>query len=674
MKEKYTNQLIHASSPYLQQHAHNPVNWVEWSEEAFQQAKEEGKLVLISIGYAACHWCHVMERESFEDEHVAALMNKHLVCIKVDREERPDIDHTYMTAVQLMTKHGGWPLNCFALPNKRPIYGATYFPKKDWINVIEQLAAKYENDREEVQEYGQLLEQEMANTEYLPIQLPKLSFDDTILKQTIESWIKHFDFEEGGNNTAPKFLLPNNYEFLLQYGVQLNDSVVTEHAHFSLTKMALGGIYDQLGGGFSRYSTDRYWKVPHFEKMLYDNGQILSAFSKAYQHKKKILYKDIIEGTIAWAFREMRAPDHGFYSGLDADSEGIEGKYYTWSEEELALILGDDFGWFSDYYNINENGYWENNQFILLRKKDKNEWCAEKGVSIQGLELELERAHKKLFDARKERLAPNLDDKQLTAWNAMMVKGLVDAGLSLQHSHYIEEAINTAQWIVSNQLDAPTGKLFRVRKDGKSTIDGFLEDYAHCINAFIALHEATFEKKWLNFAKLLTDYAYNHFFDSHSKMFFFADKESDQLVRKIEVNDSVIPASNSVMAMNLLKMSKFFEGTDYLRITKQMLSNVYGQMPHYGSAYSNWGILTLALSQPFSEVVITGTDATSTRMKFGNEYIPNVVFGGGKEATSALTNDKEFSTESTIYVCENFACLAPTQSIKEAINTIKKGR
>lgn len=667
MKHKYTNALIHADSPYLQQHAHNPVNWVEWSEEAFEEAGKENKLVLISIGYSSCHWCHVMEKESFENEEVAALMNKYFICIKVDREERPDIDHTYMTAVQLMTKHGGWPLNCFALPNKRPIYGATYFPKHHWINVIEQIVEKYKTDKEHVIAYGQAMEQEMRKVETLDIQLPKLRFDDTLLKQTIEDWIKHFDFEEGGNRTTPKFLLPNNYDFLLAYGVLHKDGIVIEHVHKTLQKMALGGIYDQLGGGFSRYSIDKIWKVPHFEKMLYDNGQMLSTYSKAYQHKKKILYKDIIEGIINWLSHEMRGKDNGFYSGIDADSEGEEGKFYTWTAEELAQILGDDFGWFSDYYNVNELGHWENNQYILMRSQTKNEWCAEKGVSINGLELELARAHKKLFSVRKQRTFPGLDNKQITAWNAMVIKGLVDAGIALQNENYIDEAQKTAKWIIQHQLNESTGKLLRIRKNGKSKIDGFLEDYAHTINAFLSLYDATFNPEWLRFAKIMLTYTQTHFYDTYSKMFFFAEKEKEPLVKKIEINDSVIPASNSVMANNLFKLSKYDHQPEYLRMAKQMLSNIYQQIPHYGSAYSNWSKLTLHLSTPFYEIAITGEDAHQKRLAFGDYFIPNVIFGGGKSSTSSLTEGKNFTSESTIYVCEDFACKPPTKEISEAL-------
>src|SRR5690554_719969 len=464
--KKYTNDLINSSSPYLLQHAHNPVNWVEWSEEAFTKAKDEGKLVLISVGYSACHWCHVMEHESFEDEAVAELMNKHLICIKVDREERPDVDQIYMNAVQLMTQQGGWPLNCFALPDGRPIFGGTYFPKEKWMETIQKLWRTYQEDLPRVEEYAKQLTEGVINSELVEAVTPKEEFEESILTEMVQKWKQIFDFEEGGNDRAPKFPLPNNYEFLLHYGVQEKDNTVINHVHTTLRKMALGGIYDQLGGGFSRYSVDKLWKVPHFEKMLYDNGQLLSLFAKAYQHSNEELYKNVIQQTIDWLFAEMRHKDNGFYSALDADSEGVEGKYYTWTKEELAEICGDDFDWVSEYYNINPTGYWEDGQYILLRSHTLKEWCKLKNIDPNQFKNQLDEVHQKLHAVRNKRIRPGLDDKQLTAWNAMTIKGLVDAGLALQNKSYIQAAKATANWIVKHQLNEATGQLYRTRKDG----------------------------------------------------------------------------------------------------------------------------------------------------------------------------------------------------------------
>jgi hypothetical protein len=664
---KHTNELINSSSPYLLQHAHNPVNWVEWSEAAFDKAKKENKLVLISVGYSACHWCHVMERESFENEEVAELMNKHLICIKVDREERPDVDQIYMNAVQLMTQQGGWPLNCFALPDGRPFFGGTYFKKEQWMDIIHQLWNTFTKDKKRVLEYAEQLTEGVINSELIEAVPTINEFDPIRIKEMVQKWKQNFDFDEGGNNRAPKFPLPNNYEFLLRYGVQKNDQTVINHSHKTLRKMALGGIYDQLSGGFSRYSVDDLWKAPHFEKMLYDNGQLLSLYAKGYQHSNDALYKDVIDQTINWLLREMRDTDNGFYSALDADSEGVEGKYYTWTKEELKEILAENYEWFAEFYNVNPKGYWEDGVYILLRTYTKKEWCELKNIEITEFEKQLEKVHHILNEVRNKRIRPGLDDKQLTSWNAMAIKGLVDSGLALQNDTYIQDAKKTASWILDHQFNEKTGQLYRTRKDGISKINGFLEDYANVIDAFIALYEATFEEIWIDKAAQLTDFTIQHFFDEKSKMFFFTDKDTDLLTRKLEVNDNVIPASNSIMARNLFQLSKFYHLEKYKEMSKQMLSNLYDQMPSHGSGYSNWGMLALSFTESFYEVAITGEDAVEKRFELGNNYVPNALFAGGKKMNIPFLDDKSFTKESTFYVCENFSCQAPTQSLDEVL-------
>ncbi|PKR79872.1 thioredoxin domain-containing protein [Brumimicrobium salinarum] len=667
--KKYTNALINASSPYLLQHANNPVNWVEWSQAAFDQAKKENKLVLISVGYSACHWCHVMEKESFEDAEVAELMNKHLVCIKVDREERPDVDQIYMNAVQLMTQKGGWPLNCFTLPDGRPIFGGTYFPKKNWMEIIQKLWKTFQNDLPRVEAYAKQLTDGVIQSELVEATPLKKNFEEEVVHKMIQKWKQNFDFDEGGNNRAPKFPLPNNYLFLLRYGHQYNDKTVLNHVHKSLKKMALGGIYDQIGGGFSRYAVDYLWKVPHFEKMLYDNAQLLSTYAKAYQHTKDKLYKDVIEQAIHWLLKEMRHEDNGFFTALDADSEGVEGKFYTWSKEELKNILGADYTWFKEFYNVNEKGFWENNQYILLRKQTKNEWCADNNISNSEFEEKLKHAQEKLLHERNKRVRPGLDDKQLTAWNAMAVKGLIDAGLALQNNSYLTEAIKTGEWLVKNQINQDTLQVLRTRKNDVSKINGFLEDYAHCIDAFISLYTLTFEERWIDLASKLTEYTHEQFYDSQSKMFFFTDTNTELLTRKLEVNDNVIPSSNSVMALNLFKLGSILHKTEYLEMAQQMLSNIYKQMPAYGSGYSNWGLLALSQVQPFYEIGITGVSAQQARIQFGKFYLPNTIFSKGKAIETADNVDE--SQDLTILVCENKSCMSPVHSINEALKNIQ---
>ena len=425
--EKYTNALIQESSPYLLQHAHNPVNWVSWSDEVFTKAKLQNKMVLVSVGYSACHWCHVMEHECFEDEEVAALMNTFFICIKVDREERPDVDQVYMTAVQLMTQKGGWPLNCFTLADGRPIYGGTYFPKEQWMHILKSLQHTFENDREKVEEYAEHLHQGVQNSELINDAKKSEQFSEEKLHEMVLRWSRNFDSMEGGDARAPKFPLPNNYEFLLHYGVKYQNDKVLKHVELTLDKIALGGIYDQVGGGFSRYSVDMLWKVPHFEKMLYDNGQLLSLYSEAYKYFKKPLYKRIVYQTIAWLQREMLTKDGAFYSALDADSEGDEGKFYCWNKKDMKAVLGDDYNWVSNFYNLNERGYWEEEKYIPLRTESDMSFAHKMNWSLEEFELKISKINQQLLDERSHRIRPGTDDKCLTSWNAITIKGLCDA-------------------------------------------------------------------------------------------------------------------------------------------------------------------------------------------------------------------------------------------------------
>ena len=666
---QHTNALINSNSPYLIQHAHNPVDWVEWSQEAFDQAEKEDKLVLVSIGYSACHWCHVMEHESFESEEVAKVMNKHFVCIKVDREERPDVDQVYMNAVQLMTQQGGWPLNCFTLPDKRPIYGGTYFKKDQWVNVLLKLYETYKQDKPKVLEYAKQLTEGVQVSELVEKVEVQNEFDPQVMDALIQKWKQNFDFDEGGGKRAPKFPLPNNYEFLLRYGYQNKDKTVLNHVALTLKKMAFGGIYDQLVGGFSRYSVDMIWKVPHFEKMLYDNGQLLSLYALAYQHDKNPIYADVIRQTVSWLENEMLDIEGGFFSALDADSEGVEGKFYTWTKEELTQLLGDDFEWFAEFYNVNNLGYWEHNQYILMRTETKEAFANNKGWSLDDFEAKLKSANNKLLAVREKRIRPGLDDKKLTAWNAMTIKGLALSGLALNESTYIQRAIKTGEWILKYQLKED-GSLWRSRKSGESKIDAFLEDYAHVIDAFVALFETTFDEKWINQAKDLLAFTQKHFQDASSKLFYFSKENTELIARKMEINDNVIPASNSVMAHNLFKIGKLFHDEALVDDAKQMLTNIYDQMPQYGSGYSNWAMLALNFNLPFYELAIMGEDALSQRQQLGAHYTPNMVVAGGNDGDVPFLEDKPRKGETLFYVCENYTCKAPLKTVSEVLEVL----
>ena len=670
-KYKYSNHLIHETSPYLLQHAHNPVNWYPWGEKALNKARTENKLLLISVGYSACHWCHVMEHESFEKEDVAKIMNDHFICIKVDREERPDIDQIYMNALQLMTGSGGWPLNCFALPTGKPFYGGTYFQKEQWMQVLISVAKEYENTPEKVQEYADKLTHGIRTSELFPRVNNENPFSMEVLDTGVSRMKKQFDHEEGGWNYAPKFPMPNNYSFLLQYYYHTKDKEILNFVELTLQKMAYGGIYDQIGGGFARYSTDSYWKVPHFEKMLYDNAQLVSLYSEAYQLTKKPLYQHIVYQTLNYIAKEMTAENGAFYSALDADSEGKEGKFYVWDKDELQTILKDDFSVVEAYYNINSNGKWEDNYILLRRKKDVD-IAKTLNLSTEKLDEKIKSINKKLLNERAKRIRPGLDDKTLTSWNALMLKGYVDAYAAFDEEDFLTAAITNANFIVDTQL-RKDGGLNHNYKNGISNLDGYLEDYAFTIEAFITLYENTFDEKWLNYSNQLMNYAITHFYDNETGFFFFTSNTAHGLIaRKMEISDNVIPASNSSIAKSLFLLGQFYDNDDYTKKAKQMLKNIEAQIPQYISGYSNWAILMLNEVNPFYEIAIVGKDANEKRKKLNQKYIPNkLIIGTIKESKLPLLEMKQVNGKTLIYVCYNKACQKPVEEVNEALEQIK---
>ncbi|MCW3078150.1 MAG: thioredoxin, partial [Bacteroidetes bacterium] len=495
------NALIHESSPYLLQHAYNPVKWVAFSKEAFETAKQENKLVLISIGYSACHWCHVMEHESFEDEGIAKLMNEHFVNIKVDREERSDVDMLYMQAVQLMTGQGGWPLNCFTLPDGRPIYGGTYFNKTQWANLLVNLSDLHKNDPDKVIEYAGNLTEGIKQSELITTRKTSTNgISKEVLISSVNKWKERFDDSFGGPDKSPKFPLPNNYLFLLRYALLEKDKYVLDHVHLTLLQMSHGGIYDQLRGGFSRYSVDVIWKVPHFEKMLYDNAQLISLYCEAYQHSQNKLYKEVVYQTLDFIEKEWYNEKGFFFSAYDADSEGVEGKYYVWTKEELQKSLRENFELFADFYQVNEVGYWEHDNFILMRNENVAEVALKFNLSTEELFQKIDTCRQKLLKVAEGRVKPGLDDKTLTAWNGMMCSAFSRAYLTFGEEKYKTIAINSLQFI-STELTHDNGKLYRTYKNGKSKINGFLDDYAFVIEAQILAYIITQKEEYLLHAK-----------------------------------------------------------------------------------------------------------------------------------------------------------------------------
>ncbi|MEI5984945.1 MULTISPECIES: thioredoxin domain-containing protein [Sphingobacterium] len=662
------NKLQAEHSPYLKQHAHNPVHWYPWGEEALQKAKSENKLIIVSIGYSACHWCHVMERESFENEAIAETMNKFFVSIKIDREERPDIDQIYMIAVQLMTNAGGWPLNCICLPDGRPIYGGTYFKPHDWQQVLLQIAQMWEEKPEVALDYANRLTEGIQNAEKLPIQeIPEqYTFED--IKQVVEPWKNHFDDQDGGYRRAPKFPLPNNWLFFLRYGHLAKDQAVLDHVHFTLKKMANGGIYDQIAGGFARYSVDGQWHVPHFEKMLYDNAQLISLYSEAYQERPMPLYKTLVEETINWAVREMLDANGGFYSALDADSEGVEGKFYTFDYDEFD-ILGADAELARQYYNIVKSGNWTEEQTnIPFVRPDDEDLIREVGFETAQWDEYLGELKKKLLEYRSNRVRPGLDHKQLTTWNALMLKGLLDAYRVFNKEKYLSLALDTAKFL--EQYAMHDGEMLHQPADQNRAIPGFLDDYAFTIEAFIALYETTFEEEWLEKAKNLMDKAISFFFDASQGTFYYTGNQAEELIaRKSEIMDNVIPASTSTIVRQLFKLALLFNNNVYQSIAEQVFANVYPHIKSYGSAYSNWAIQLLELHYGVWEVALTGSDALEWRKELDEHYIPNKITLGGTKSKLPLLEHKE-GLDSKAYLCQRKTCSLPQSSIADIIELI----
>jgi uncharacterized protein YyaL (SSP411 family) len=680
-KYEYTNDLIHESSPYLLQHAHNPVNWNAWNDKTLQKAKAENKLMLISVGYAACHWCHVMEKESFEDSTVAAVMNRHFVNIKVDREERPDVDQIYINAVELMTGRAGWPLNVIALPDGRPVWGGTYFSKEDWIQRIEKIQELYEQEPQKLIDYADRLEEGIKSMDLITFNDQNINFAAYDSNKLVENWSKVFDYRHGGYNRAPKFMMPNNYNYLLRHAVQNDDSKLLEYVTLTLDKMAYGGVYDHVGGGFARYSTDEKWHVPHFEKMLYDNAQLISLYSDAYAVTKNELYREVVDETIAFVLKELSNKRGAFYSSLDADSlseegELEEGAYYVYTKEELEGLLTSDFEIFSNYYNINSYGEWEDGHYVLIRSESNEKIAMQFGISKEMLNQKKTAWKSMLLEHRNKRPRPRLDDKTLTSWNGLMLKGLVDAYKIFGEAKYLEAALKNARFLAENQLKQD-GSLYHSYKDGKSTINGYLEDYATVIEAYLALYEVTFDQQWLLYAGNLADYTFLKFFDKEKHMFYFTSTDDKKLVtRNFEYRDNVIPASNSIMAKNLFKLSHHFDRPRYGETAAQMLKNIHPEMEQYPNSFSNWLDLLANFNSDFFEIVVMGDKALEKAKDINSYYIPNkLVAGSTLPSDGYLLEGRYVKGETFIYVCVDNTCKLPVKNMEQAIqsiNTLKK--
>jgi len=673
---KMSNNLINETSPYLLQHAYNPVDWNPWNKQYLEKAKKENKLVVISIGYSSCHWCHVMEEESFEDSLVARIMNEKYISIKVDREERPDVDQVYMNAVQLMTGSGGWPLNVVTLPDGRPIWGGTYFPKDQWINALTQISDLYNKEPEKFINYADTLEKGIKSLDIITTndnqELASIDID-----QHIGSLVNKIDKKNGGFSGAPKFMMPNNIHFLLRSAYQNNDKETLELVNLTLEKMAYGGVYDQIGGGFSRYSTDEKWHIPHFEKMLYDNAQLISLYSDAYLITNNELYKNVVYETISFVLKELTNSNGGFYSSIDADSKSLDGKenegaYYVWKEDELKKLLKDEFVIFSDYYNINKYGYWEDDNYVLIKNKSDVTFAKAHNLSKKQVSKKIDAWKKILIEARDKRSMPNIDDKILTSWNGLMINAFVDAYRVFNDKNFLDVASSSAEFIVKN-MKKTDGGLYHSHKDGKSKINGYLEDYAASIQAFLNLYENTLDEKWLNTSNDLMKYTYENFFNAETNMFYFTSKLDDKLIsRTVEFRDNVIPSSNSIMANNLFKLSHYFDNKKYLNSSQQMVNNIKDQIELYPGGFSNWMNLILNINKNFYEIAIVGSKAIEKIKELNTNYLPNKIIVGSIESNPLpLLKNRFVEGETYIYVCVNKACKMPVKTVKEALKLIE---
>ena len=668
--KEFTNLLIHETSPYLLQHAHNPVDWHAWNDETLDKAKQLNKLILVSIGYSACHWCHVMEKESFEDVEIAQIMNANFICIKVDREEHPDVDQVYMSAVQLINGNGGWPLNCFALPDGRPVWGGTYFPKMQWKQVLENINTFKERQYSQLVSQADELVKGIKGMNIFPVK-NKSIFTDEEITNVYDSFNFQFDNENGGLSQAPKFPMPNNYQFLLKYYHQYKDFEAIRHIELTLKKMAYGGIYDQIGGGFARYATDNKWKVPHFEKMLYDNAQLLSLYSNAYQITHNELYREIVNDTITFIKRDLMNADGVFYAALDADSEGEEGKYYVWTKKEITETLKDNAALVCDYYNVEGLGLWEEDKNILLRTIDDEAFANKWKLTLDELYNIIYNAKFKLMECRSKRTPPATDDKILTSWNALMITGLVDAYKAFGNDEYLLLAQTAMQFLLT-KIRKADGSLFRNYKAEKATIDAFLEDYSFTIDTLINLYEADFNEEHLFTAKELAQYTLKHFFDTDSGLFYFNPVDEKKLfVNRHDVIDNVLNSSNSVMATVLFKLAIIFDMPHIHDIALGALSNMKSQLKQYPTAYSNWASLMLSFKNKHYTIVVAGKAATTIQKEINTHYIPNKILLGSNSVSKLSHFDDRFVADKTmIYVCTGKECLLPTENVAEAIKSM----
>ena len=684
----FTNRLIKETSPYLLQHAHNPVDWFAWGDEALQKAKSENKVILVSIGYSACHWCHVMERESFENEATALVMNNQFVNIKVDREERPDLDHIFMDAVQAISGSGGWPLNVFLTPDGKPFYGGTYYPpvkafnRSSWTEVLQGVFEAWSEKQNEIESQADNL-------------LDHLSRSNSNNKQTVTSIItedkelffkndcdnmsanimKAADKTWGGFGNAPKFPQTFILQYLLQYSHLTGNEDTKKQAFLSLDKMLQGGIYDHIDGGIARYSTDVEWLAPHFEKMLYDNALLIDVLCDAWQISNDNKYKEAIFKTISFIENELTDKDGAFYAALDADSEGIEGKYYVWQKEEIDEILGLDAKLFNDYFDISENGNWEDSNILRILIPFE-EFAYLKNIEINVLDYTIKNCIKKLSVEREKRIKPALDDKIILSWNALALKAIAKVAIVLSNEHLKLIAKRNFQFLERKFLKKEgSEELMHTYKNGIAKYSAFLDDYAYFINACLHLYELEYDVLYLEKAKKYAYYVIENFSDAENVFFYFTNKQqNDIILRKKEIHDGATPSGNSVMAFNLSKLSIIFNIPEWNKRSLNMLKEISISVTKFPQSFAIWASLLQQNVFGLNEIAIVGKGGLKMCKALSLNYIPYkiVMVSEDKNEEYALLKGKPFSVDPLIYLCKNYHCLNPFKTNTELLLYIKR--
>ena len=680
--QEYTNHLINETSPYLLQHAHNPVDWYPWGDEALTKAKNEDKPIILSIGYSACHWCHVMERESFSDTAVARIMNANFISIKVDREERPEIDNIYISAVRTMGGSTGWPLNVFLTPDAKPIFGGTYFPpesmqgRPSWTDVMNNILRSFREKRSDIEEQAQKLLGYMARADGEVLEnfvISGLEKQDLFTQDHLDSIYENlrfgFDTVYGGFGDTPKFPSTGTIKFLLRYQHFTEKEEGLHHALLSLDKMFMGGLFDQLGGGFARYATDRKWLVPHFEKMLYDNAQLVDVFSEGYLIRNKPIYKEAVERTVAFLQREMLSPENGFYSTLDADTEEEEGKFYIWTKREIDSILGPAADLFNAFYGVSQKGNFEGKN-ILYRTKSYQKFADEHNMSVKDLASELKSARNLLYEARNKRIRPGLDDKIILSWNAMMNSALSKAYKVFQVQEYKDLAVKNMDFLLKSfRVNGDDHELYHTYKNGKAKYHGFLDDYAFLIEALLSLYEITFNEQYLELADHFTRYLMEHFQDPYAKVFFYTSaKQKDILLRKKEFYDGSTPSGNSTMSDNLQRLGIIMDNNEYKETSVIILRKLLTMIIEYPSSFSRWANTLVNYVHPIHEIAVVGPKYEDIANRINRMFIPNMLIMGsvGEEETKFALLEGKYAFEKTlIYVCKDYACKLPVDNMDD---------